>query len=227
MSERSSLHDRAFTLVELLVVIGIIALLISILLPALNNARRKAQTVQCASNMRQLYTYCIMFANERKQGLPYATTLYDVKGTIAERNLGRVTWAHTGFPGGVIDWTAESGLLGYINGQGTREELLSGAGTLVEAGDRDMLLAALDAARLASTPTADGGFIVDAEPEAVGRAALAGGVALSRLGPSESAGLEQLFFDLTSGAPADLVSSKLDIASSLRGTRETRGKVAR
>lgn len=32
-------------------------------------------------------------------------------------------------------------------------------------------------------------------------AALAGGVALSRLGPSESAGLEQLFFDLTSGAP--------------------------
>jgi ABC-2 type transport system ATP-binding protein len=91
---------------------------------------------------------------------------------------------------------------GRIVAQGTRDELLAGSGTLVQATDADLLLAALDAARLFSTATADGGFIVDAEPEEVGRAALAGGVALSRLGPSETAGLEQLFFDLTSGAPA-------------------------
>jgi len=88
---------------------------------------------------------------------------------------------------------------GKIVAQGTREDLLAGAGTLVRAGDADTLLAALDAARLTSVPANEGGFIVDAEPEQVGQAALAAGVALSHLSPSESAGLEQLFFDLTSG----------------------------
>jgi ABC-2 type transport system ATP-binding protein len=92
---------------------------------------------------------------------------------------------------------------GKIVAAGTREELLAGAGTLVrptaDHGD-DRLARALGDAGLAAHAHPDGGFIVEAEPDDVGRAALAGGVALSRLGPSESAGLEQLFFDLTSGA---------------------------
>ncbi len=87
---------------------------------------------------------------------------------------------------------------GRIAAQGTRDELLPGAGTLVQASDDASLLAGLRAASLPTAAVPGGGFIVEAEPAAVGRVALDAGVALSRLGPSESAGLEHLFFELTS-----------------------------
>ena len=87
--------------------------------------------------------------------------------------------------------------VGRIVAEGSRAELLGGAGTLVIAPDEAALRAALDAANLPARPARDGGFIVDAEPEDVARAALAGGVVVSRIGPSGGSGLEQLFFDLT------------------------------
>jgi ABC-2 type transport system ATP-binding protein len=88
---------------------------------------------------------------------------------------------------------------GRIAARGSRTELLAGAGTLVRARDEVSLVAALDAAGMASRADGDGGLVVSAEPEDVGRAALDGGVALSHLSPSGAAGLEQLFFDLTTG----------------------------
>lgn len=61
---------RAFTLVELLVVIGIIALLISILLPSLSRARQAAVRIQCMSNMRQVGLAVQFYANDNRGFYP-------------------------------------------------------------------------------------------------------------------------------------------------------------
>src|SRR6185436_8375515 len=74
-------RTRGFTLVELLVVIGIIALLISILLPALNAAKERANRVKCSSNLRQIGQGLLLYANDNK-GI-YPRTPANTGGTYA------------------------------------------------------------------------------------------------------------------------------------------------
>ena len=65
-------RDR-FTLIELLVVIAIIAILAAMLMPALESARRAAMQVSCQSNLKQLGTAVIMYANDHGGWTPYCT----------------------------------------------------------------------------------------------------------------------------------------------------------
>jgi ABC-2 type transport system ATP-binding protein len=103
--------------------------------------------------------------------------------------------------------------LGRIVAQGSLSELLAGSGTVVRGDDDVRLRSALETAGLQARPAIDGGFVVEAQPDIVGRAALAGGVALSRLAPADGSGLEQLFFDLTAGASNGAGADRVEVAS--------------
>ena len=70
-----NLSRNVFTLIELLVVIAIIAILAALLLPALASARQKAQSVQCASNLKQFGTLLNMYTAESDYIPPEQNTL--------------------------------------------------------------------------------------------------------------------------------------------------------
>ena len=86
---------KGFTLVELLVVIGIIAVLISVLLPALNRAREQANMVSCASNLRQTAIMLNMYAAENKGYLPYGRAVMNYPSTVPPNGNYGWTWCDT------------------------------------------------------------------------------------------------------------------------------------
>jgi prepilin-type N-terminal cleavage/methylation domain-containing protein/prepilin-type processing-associated H-X9-DG protein len=82
---------RAFTLVELLVVIGIIAVLVGILLPVINSARGTATAVACQSNLRQLSTALLAYAAESKGSFPPGYFWHNMRLNVAGNGRGTPT----------------------------------------------------------------------------------------------------------------------------------------
>ncbi len=101
---------------------------------------------------------------------------------------------------------------GRIVAQGTKQELLAAAGTLVDSVDNPRLAAAL--ATTGATVTVAGGALhTDADTALVGDVALAAGVALTELRGADSAGLEEMFLELTADSQRDVLGHDLEGAA--------------
>ncbi len=82
---------RIFTLIELLIVIAIIAILASMLLPALNKAREKAQSTACIANLKQIGLCFNMYQNDNKEYYPVANKAY-YTGSESDKSFDTIGW---------------------------------------------------------------------------------------------------------------------------------------
>lgn len=147
----------AFSLVELLVVVGIIAVMISILLPALAAARRSAQQIKCAVNLRTIGQAVNMFVNEHRGYAQLAGTLWPYSGSTllpcTPANLGdasrqRYIYFNQG-SGEMIPAAFPAAVAPYIASQQVRSDTWQDAEADISTGPiRDAFLCPADEATL-------------------------------------------------------------------------------
>lgn len=90
LRRRGQSRRRGFTLIELLVVIAIIAILAAILLPVLSQAKKRAWTVQCVSNLRQVGVGMKLFADDNNQLFPESGD--DIHWGATDLTTGKPSW---------------------------------------------------------------------------------------------------------------------------------------
>ena len=96
MDRRRRCRFRAFTLVELLVVIGIIAILVGILLPTLGRARESAKKTACLSNLRELGNAFRLYAASNKDAMPIGAVGNNNLATLEKQFSYVVKWENSG-----------------------------------------------------------------------------------------------------------------------------------
>jgi prepilin-type processing-associated H-X9-DG protein len=109
----------AFTLIEMLVVIGVIMILAAILMPTLSRAKESGRVARCASNLRQLHLAAMNYANDSGGTLPVAVSSWvpNGDGTYTLRK-GWVHWVGglTAPTPGSYDWQGSNGTVCITNG---------------------------------------------------------------------------------------------------------------
>jgi prepilin-type N-terminal cleavage/methylation domain-containing protein len=111
-------RQRGFTLVELLVVIGIIAVLIGILLPALGRANESARRVVCLANVRQLATAVTLYLTDNRQVLPESGSINaPLESPLCPRSQVAPAWTSLG-PGRYVLPSIGDLLRKYLAGNG-------------------------------------------------------------------------------------------------------------
>lgn len=128
-------RDEGFTLVELLVVIGIIFALLGLLMPAVTSARHKATAAGCASNERQLYLATMAFVQDNGGRFPVPTWVQETEQSTTPAYQRTACWVNVenGPAGGLINFQV-GGLWPYV---GTRGDVGSRQAVLNCPGDRD------------------------------------------------------------------------------------------